>query len=71
MVSGKRWLFWIGNGAEIGIGKKVAIFDWEWGRNSAPREGQKMPCRHTHTDSEVKNKQFYASGVQQILKDML
>ena len=23
--------------------KKVAIFDWEWGRNSAPREGQKMP----------------------------
>ena len=25
------------------LGKKVAIFDWEWGRNSAPREGQKMP----------------------------
>ena len=23
--------------------KKVAIFDWEWGRNSAPREGQNMP----------------------------
>ena len=23
--------------------KKVAIFDWEWDRNSAPREGQKMP----------------------------
>ena len=22
---------------------KMAIFDWEWGRNSAPREGQKMP----------------------------
>ena len=20
------------------LGKKVAIFDWEWGRNSAPRE---------------------------------
>ena len=26
------------------LGKKVAIFDWEWGGNSAPREGQKMPC---------------------------
>ena len=26
------------------IGKKVAIFDWEWGRNSTPREGQKIPC---------------------------
>ena len=24
---------------EHGKGKKVAIFDWEWGRNSAPREG--------------------------------
>ena len=26
------------------LGKKVAIFDWEWGQNSAPGEGQKMPC---------------------------
>ena len=26
------------------FGKKVAIFDWEWGRNSAPRGGQKNPC---------------------------
>ena len=26
------------------LGKEVAIFDWEWGRNSAPREGQKIPC---------------------------
>ena len=25
-------------------GKNVAIFDWEWGRNSAPRDGQKRPC---------------------------
>ena len=24
--------------------KKLAIFDWEWGRNSAPRDGQKIPC---------------------------
>ena len=23
--------------------KKVAIFDWEWGRNSAPGDGQKKP----------------------------
>ena len=28
------------------LGKKVAIFDWEWGRNSVPREGQVMPCSH-------------------------
>ena len=27
-----------------GIGKKVAIFNWEWGPNSAPRDGQKIPC---------------------------
>ena len=26
------------------LGKKVAIFDWELGRNSAPRDGQKVPC---------------------------
>ena len=25
------------------LGKKLAIFDWEWVLNSAPREGQKMP----------------------------
>ena len=25
------------------LGKKVAIFDWEWGRNSAPKDGQKSP----------------------------
>ena len=28
------------------LGKKVTIFDWEWGRNSAPRDGQnKRPCK--------------------------
>ena len=27
------------------FGKKVAIFDWEWGRNSVPRDGQKIPCK--------------------------
>ena len=25
----------------LGIG--MAIFDWEWGQNLAPREGQKIP----------------------------
>ena len=24
--------------------KKVAIFHWEWGGNSAPGDGQKRPC---------------------------
>ena len=28
----------------MAMGKKVAIFDWEWGLNLAPREGQKIPC---------------------------
>ena len=28
----------------MALGKKVAIFDWEWGRNSALREGQKNDC---------------------------
>ena len=27
-----------------GIGKNVATFNWDWGRNSVPREGQKIPC---------------------------
>ena len=26
------------------LGKNVAIFDWEWDRNPAPRDGQKIPC---------------------------
>ena len=26
------------------LGKIEAIFDWEWGRNSAPRDGQKIAC---------------------------
>ena len=31
--------------SDMVLGKKVAIFDWEWGRNSAPRDGQKRPCQ--------------------------
>ena len=27
--------------------KNVPIFNWEWGRNSAPREGQKIPWNMT------------------------
>ena len=23
---------------------RVASFEWEWGRNLAPRDGQKIPC---------------------------
>ena len=26
------------------LGKKVTIFYLEWGRNLAPRDGQKRPC---------------------------
>ena len=26
----------------MALGKNVAVFDWEWGQNSAPREGQKI-----------------------------
>ena len=42
------------------FGKKVTIFDWEWGRNSAPRDGQKRPWRKTLTctrkqDGAIKN----------------
>ena len=29
------------------LGKNVAFFDWEWGPNSALREGQKVPCIYT------------------------
>ena len=36
-------LFLIGKIRHGILGKKVAIFDWEWGRNSAPRDGQKRP----------------------------
>ena len=34
-------LFLIGKNRP-GIGKNVAIFDWEWGRNSAPIKRQKI-----------------------------
>ena len=32
------------------LGKKVAILDWEWGQNSAPRDGQKLPCDDLYND---------------------
>ena len=45
MVSKKLFflLFFIGKNRH-GIGKNVAFTIWEWGPNSAPREGQKIPC---------------------------
>ena len=36
------FLFLIGK-INMVLGKKVVIFDWEWGRNLAPRDGQKRP----------------------------
>ena len=27
------------------LGKKVAIFDWEWGQNLPPRDGQNNPLQ--------------------------
>ena len=33
------------------LGKKVTIFDWEWGQNLAPRDGQKRPCLLTRAAS--------------------
>ena len=38
------------------LGKKVAIFELEWGRISAPRDGQKRPCNLMHLkESKVHN----------------
>ena len=37
------------------FGKKVAIFDWEWGQNSAPRDGQKIPCCITFAYNYLNN----------------
>ena len=42
--------------------KKVAIFDWEWGRNSAPRDGQKRPCYNAMFDAP-RNEQCYKQTV--------
>ena len=28
---------------DMELGKQMAILDWEWGRNLAPRERQKIP----------------------------
>ena len=36
-------LFLIGKNRHV-LGKRVAIFDWEWGRNWAPSERQKILC---------------------------
>ena len=45
MVSKKKFFFYYSQlgKADMVLGKKVAIFDWDWCQNWAPREGQKMP----------------------------
>ena len=35
----------------MALGKKVAVIHWEWGRNSAPRDGRKSPAYARLTDS--------------------
>ena len=40
----------------MALGKNVAIFDWEWGRNSAPGEGQKIPCTFLGEPVKAKDK---------------
>ena len=35
------------------LGKNVAIFDWEWGQISAPRDGQKIPWIQIKTDVQL------------------
>ena len=48
------FIFSIGK-TDMVLGKKVAIFDWEWGRNSAPRDRQKVPCNcHKWREKRVK-----------------
>ena len=32
------------------LGKKVAIFDWEWGQNSAVEKGRKYPGQIQYTE---------------------
>ena len=34
------------------LGKKVAIFNWEWGRNLATRDGPKTPPYFTSPSSD-------------------
>ena len=34
------------------LGIRVAIFNWEWGRDLAPREGHKISCFKTRSTLE-------------------
>ena len=41
----KKFLNFLNLGkTDMVLGKNVAIFDWEWGRNLVPRDEQKIPC---------------------------
>ena len=44
MVSKKSVFFSELGKTDMVLGKRVAIFDWEWARKWAPRDGQKIPC---------------------------
>ena len=54
-VKKKVFFFLIGK-IRHGIGKRVAILDWEWGGDSAPRDGQKIPCSSLYFNSTTVNK---------------
>ena len=40
-VKKKKYFSFLGK-TDMVLGKRVAIFDWEWCLNLAPREGQKI-----------------------------
>ena len=46
------------------LGKKVAIFDVEWGRSSAPREGLKIHCTNVSAGLHQSGWQFSFSNFQ-------
>ena len=44
------------------LGKKVAIFNWEWGRNSAPRDGLKLGISWGAQSSHMLEKNLNLDG---------
>ena len=47
------------------LGEKVASFDLEWGRNSAPREGHQIPWHHKE---ETQNTNSHTTASSRSLK---
>ena len=66
MVSKKK------NKSDMVLGKKEVIFYWEWGRNSAPRDGQKKPCCKCsllcHNVSSIISREIAQTQFDQALK---